>query len=96
VEGRVAAVSVLPDGVRGNTAGSALMGMSFKAGSIKVMGFDFGPLLTKELNGGIKTTALGPIKTAVGSKVDDLSPLVSGVLMNNPLWSLLNVTVRSP
>jgi hypothetical protein len=85
----------LPDGVRGNTAGSALtlMGMSFKAGSMKVMGFDIGPILTKELNGGMKSTALAPIKKAVRSKVDDLSSLVSNVLMNNPLWSLLNVTV---
>jgi hypothetical protein len=36
----------LPDGVRGNSAGSALtlMGISFKAGSIKLMGFDIGPI----------------------------------------------------
>lgn len=85
----------LPSRVVGHTAGSALtlMGMSFKASNIKVGTMDIGPLLTKELNGPMRNQALGPIKKAIGSKVGDLSDLVSGVLMSNPLSALLNVTV---
>jgi hypothetical protein len=87
--------SALPSRVIGNTHGAALtlMGMSFKASNIKVAGMDIAPLLTKELNGPMKNQALGPIKKAIGSKVGDLSALVSGVLMSNPISALLNVTV---